>query len=113
VPTAPKWSWHLTFGSFFHRLQQIKKILEFTRKGADTHILLGDFNVTTWMPDLIPVLRHYTDALKFLRKDAPTYYFIRPIRIDYILTRGVKILDGETVITPFSDHNAIWIQFEI
>lgn len=68
-------------------------------------VLMGDFNM---IPDyyLIKKLRSlFTDAHASLGKDELTFPSNAPyLRIDYIFTRGVRVLDAETVHVVAADH---------
>ncbi|MBL8993187.1 MAG: endonuclease/exonuclease/phosphatase family protein [Spirochaetia bacterium] len=109
-PMSLPWS---TLISFFHRRRHIRSVAEAARVHRKPHLVAGDFNTTRSMFELGPILNTHEDALRSVGAAGPTYRFGIPIRIDYIFSRGVVPVAGETIRTPFSDHDAVVLDFEL
>lgn len=77
-------------------------------------ILMGDFNMIPDNYNIERLSKIFTDVHVHLGKDELTFSSNNPhLRIDYIFSRGLKILSAEVVKVIASDHFPITAEFEL
>ncbi len=77
-------------------------------------ILMGDFNITPDNPNIIRLSSVFTDVHSSLGKGEYTFSSDNPTeKIDYIFSRGLKIINADTIKVIASDHFPITAEFEI
>lgn len=77
-------------------------------------ILMGDFNMTPDDYNIKKLSQIFTDVHASLGKDELTFTSDNPVmRIDYIFTKGLKILTADTVKVIAADHFPIIAEVEL
>ena len=93
------------------RAEQLRTIHELFTALAPPVVLMGDLNTTADDPQIQAWLSEpgVIDALDE-RNDPPAQ--TQRDRIDWILVRGLKVLNSGLVTTPASDHPLVWAELE-
>lgn len=96
------------------RLNQSKKILEFTKTLNEDFVLCGDFNL---LPDTESIKMLEDSGLKNLIKEygitsTRTSHYTKPLKFaDYIFTtKGVTVKDFKVLPDEVSDHSALYLE---
>lgn len=96
--------------SFQKNIEQARSIILAFRGPI---IIAGDFN--TWNVKRLAAIKHLASHLNLdetlLYPDLRTKYFRKPV--DYIFTRGLKLLRAHAIDLKSSDHNPLCAEFEI
>lgn len=96
-----------------HGINQKKQMTECLNGLLPNTILLGDFNtesiISTELKDVGKLLG------PTYRKDNPlvSYYHSKSERIDFILTRGIKVLEVKKLKNLESDHDGFFLKFTL
>lgn len=68
-------------------------------------VLMGDFNVTPEDEVLLPIRERMFDTAKLLKKELKSFPSDKPkIKIDYIFTKGLKVLSADIPQICAADH---------
>lgn len=96
--------------SFDRNMQQARDIIA---AFSGPIIIAGDFN--TWnikrLGSIKTLARHLNLEEAILHPDLRTKYFSKPV--DYIFTRGLKLIGARASAVGSSDHNPLCAEFEI
>lgn len=77
-------------------------------------VLIGDFNLTPDNRNIKKLTAVFTDIHASLGRDEFTFPSDAPeMRIDYIFSRGLKIISAETVKVIASDHYSVTAELEL
>ncbi|MBN8216811.1 MAG: anti-sigma factor antagonist [Spirochaetes bacterium] len=111
-PTTP----HAGLGDFLRSSRQRRAQFRLLRREAGRlpgmSLIAGDFNSTPWMPGMPRLRRRYRDLVKEAGADEPTYRYVVPLRLDYVMGRGVRPVRARTLETPWTDHRGLLVEFE-
>jgi endonuclease/exonuclease/phosphatase family metal-dependent hydrolase len=110
------------------RLSQIMPVLEQASSLTGPVVVAGDFNSANvrWVGNLLPIpyVENHTNALQRafrergfaspLNGSGPTIdALMLPLHLDWIFPRGLNWVSAGVTTIPFSDHNAVWVQFNV
>jgi endonuclease/exonuclease/phosphatase (EEP) superfamily protein YafD len=104
---------NFTFGTVEFQIQ-LRQLADFLAEHAGPLIVAGDFN--TWsalrlaLVDEILVGRLQLQRVAF-ESESPTTVFGRPV--DHAYYRGLRVLERWTEQSDTSDHNPLWVAFEL
>ena len=91
----------------------VKKILQIASEIKTPILLMGDFNLTPDSEILKPLYEVFDDAGKLIDGENFTYDSLSPkIKIDYIMTRGMKNISCRVVKEVVSDHFPLFAELE-
>ncbi len=92
----------------------VETLLSIASKIKIPLIFMGDLNMTDDNPLIQKLSECFTDALKSIRQDKPTFPSDSPkIRIDYIFYKDLKLVEAETECVVSSDHYPLTAVFDI
>ncbi len=92
----------------------VKTVLELASEIKTPLVFMGDLNMTPDNPLIKKLSSCFEDVLKYVKCDEATFPSNLPkIRIDYIFSRGLKIIGAKTIRVISSDHFPIMAEFEI
>jgi len=90
------------------RTQQLRATLEIFRSLAPPCVLMGDLNSSAADAQLIDLVRTTDTIDPFAHINKSTW----PGRIDWILVRGLRVLDAGFADNGASDHKLLWAELE-
>lgn len=86
----------------------IKKIMTLLEKVDQDNvktILMGDFNMEESNSNIIQLIKYIDNTSYLIKGNKKTYPSIKPtVKIDYIFSKGLEILESEVVKEVVSDH---------
>ena len=91
------------------RLEQLRLVGELFRSLREPAVLMGDLNTRGDDPAMVELL----SVAGVVDPIGDTPRLPAKERIDWILTRGLRTIDGGVVITTVSDHPLIWAELEL
>lgn len=112
-PTLPHQGLRGVLRSFRQRRDQFRLLLREGGRRNEASLIAGDFNVTPWMPGLPALRRRYRDLVKEAGAAGPTYRYFVPLRLDYVMGKGVQARRAQTLHTPWTDHQGLVVDFDL
>jgi endonuclease/exonuclease/phosphatase family metal-dependent hydrolase len=110
------------------RMNQIMPVLEQASSVKEPIVVGGDFNSADvrWVGNLLPLpyVQNHSNAVQRaflergfaspLARSRPTIDALKlPLHLDWIFPRGLNWVSSGVTTIRFSDHNAVWVRFDM